>query len=94
MAYIGHTKRSMNDRVKQHLSKFKNQHYDESAVAQHMHDTGHDIDISCAELLEHVSDSRRLDCTESIFIQRFSELDVLLNRDNGPLESTLIKFVA
>ena len=65
---------------------------DESA--EHMHDTGHDIDISCVELLEHVSNSRRLDCTESIFIQRFSELDLLLNRDNGSLEKTLIKFVA
>jgi hypothetical protein len=92
MAYIGQTCRPITERFKQHLSKFNNAHYDDSAVALHMHETGHNIDQSCLELLQHVPDRRRLNCAESINIRFFADTDVLLNRDCGPLESNLLKF--
>ena len=94
MAYIGQTCKSLTHRFKQHLSKFINGRFSESAVALHMHEAGHHIDDTCLELLEHVSDKRRLNCTESYFIQFFSDTDALLNRDNGPLETPLLRLAA
>lgn len=91
MYYIGQTCKSIGERLKQHLSLFRNHHFDKSAIADHLHVFGHKTEQLNLELLEEVNDRRRLNCIESIYIQNADESS-LMNLDSGPLQSTLIKF--
>jgi len=89
--YIGQTIFSCMKRYKQHASKFKHKHYDQSAVALHMYENGHNIDDNNVHLVQHVSNRRLLDITETIHIHTADE-ELLMNREPGPLHlSRLIK---
>jgi len=92
MFYIGQTTKSITTRFKQHISKFNNKHYEDSAIASHMYDSNHTISIDDLEVIEHVTDNRRLDCLESAMIEK-SETSKLLNREPGPLNSLLLKYI-
>lgn len=91
--YIGQTARTVKTRFKEHLSKYFNRHYDQSAIAAHLNDTGHDIFKVDVKLSKHVLDRRKLDFWETLFI-RDVDPDELMNREPGPLAtSCLLKYV-
>lgn len=87
--YIGQSCRAIHKRFSEHIKFKKSQQ--PSAVLQHMLDTDHKIDISQLHLLKPVTDNRRLDATESLFIQKHRN-DNLLNNDDGPISSLLFHF--
>jgi hypothetical protein len=74
--YIGQTRRSIKTRFKEHLSLTYNDYIDFSSVAHHMTIKLRDgrrfcvdkFDITNLKLLKNVTDSRKLDSYESIFL--------------------------
>ena len=78
--------------MKEHLSKFYNGHFQDSAVVEHMNESGHNITTSDITLTKHVRDRRKLDFWETV-IMRNKDPDNLLNREPGPLSSCLLKYV-
>ena len=91
--YIGQTRNPIEFRMKQHLSKFKNGHYDESAIALHMQETQHNCYMSNIKLLENVKNKNHLDIIECSYILAHKNDEHLLNRDNGPIDSVLVKYI-
>lgn len=90
--YVGQTARTIGTRIKEHISKYLNGHYQDSAIAEHMHETGHHISCTDIKLCKHVLDRRKLDFWETVAI-RNKDPDNLLNREPGPLSSCLLKYV-
>ena len=90
--YVGQTARTIDTRIKEHLSKFTNRHYQDSAIAEHMHQSGHTITNHDVKLCKHVLDRRKLDFWETVVING-KDPDILLNREPGPLSSCLLKYV-
>ena len=87
--YVGQTRRSVKTRFDEHISKYRRRHYDSSAVATHMHINQHPrMKVS---LLEQVSDPRKLDFLETLYINK-ADPDLLLNREGGPNNSVLLKY--
>ena len=79
--------------MKQHISCYRNGHYERSAIAMHCHETHHIPQLNCISLIEHVQNRRHLNIIESAHIQDHQEDNNLLNRDNGPINSVLIKYI-
>lgn len=91
--YIGQTARTVNTRFSEHLSKFFNNHFEQSAIAEHLHDTGHDVNKLNVNLVKHVLDRRKLDFWETLFIREVDP-EKLINREMGPLaSSSLLKYI-
>ena len=79
--------------MKQHIACFQNGHYEKSAIAMHAYETHHIPNLNCISLIEHVQNKFHLNAIESAHIQEnFNDMNIL-NRDNGPINSCLIKYV-
>lgn len=90
--YIGQTSRTIETRFKEHLTSFKNRRFEKSAIAQHMSFNKHDVRKENLELLEQVTDRRKLDFLETAHINAANP-DLLLNREGGPCNSVLLRYV-
>jgi hypothetical protein len=74
--YIGQTRKSIKPRLKEYSSHTNNDHIDLSSVAHHMKiklKSGwrlciHNFDVTNLKLLKNVTNSRKLDTYESIFL--------------------------
>jgi len=89
--YYGQTKRSLEERFKEHLQCVRLNQPQRSAVASHVLIDGHEgIDKSSLQLLKQVNDERKLDAYEAYYIQRDGNA---LNLDNGNIESALFRLV-
>ena len=87
--YYGQTKRSLEERFKEHWQCVRLNQPQRSALASHVIIDGHEgVDKSCLQLLKQVNDERKLDAYEAFFIQRDRNA---LNLDNGNIESVLFR---
>lgn len=88
--YIGQTRRSVNKRFNEHKKCIEHRHVLKSAFAAHACESNHlNVTIDNVKLIKGVSDERRLDAYECVYIKR-SENTV--NLDNGNIESPLFQF--
>ena len=78
--------------MKQHISCYVNGHYDKSAVALHAYETHHTPTLDSISLIENVQNKHHLNAIESAHIQQNLDMNIL-NRDNGPINSCLIKYI-
>jgi hypothetical protein len=100
LKYIGQSRRAIQTRFVDHLRSFKNNHPENSAVANHMYFTDddqprrykHKFDISNLELIHHVPDQRKLDFLETYYICK-NTADNLMNKDRGPSESPFFEIL-
>lgn len=82
--YYGQTKRSVEERYKEHVQCIRLNHPNKSAVASHVIIDGHtNISRENVNLLKQVNDCRRLDAYEAFYIQNDENA---LNQDNGNIE--------
>lgn len=89
--YIGQTKRAVITRFKEHLKCIKNKQMNKSAFAAHALQNGHlNITTDNVKLIKSVSDERRLDAYECVYIKKEENT---VNVDNGNIESVLFSFV-
>ena len=76
--YIGETKRSLGDRIKEHCAKTTS---NQSALAEHSKNTGHELDTGNVTVLCREDKLIPRKVREAIFIKK--ELKPTLNRDGG-----------
>ena len=89
--YVGQSKRPVKARFKEHLLHVKNIEPKKSSVAAHILETDHRIEFDNLKLIKQVTDQRKLDAWESLLIQQNRSNKTLLNSDNGPINSQLLK---
>ena len=77
--YVGQTGRHLGERMKEHQRATRKGYYLESGVAEHVMDTGHDIDWSAKIMDQDQNQRRRLVC-EAVCIKR---VNPSMNRDQG-----------
>ena len=77
--YIGQTGRHLGERLKEHKRATKKGYYLESGVAEHVVDTGHQIDWSAKILDKDINQRRRL-VREAVMIKKNSPS---MNREQG-----------
>ena len=76
--YVGETKRSVGERIKEHNAKIAN---NLSAVAEHHQNTGHEADLENIKVLYREDKLLPRKVREAIFIKK--EASPTLNRDGG-----------
>jgi hypothetical protein len=101
--YIGQTRRSIKTRFKEHLSHTNNDHIDLSSVAHHMKIKlrggrrlcVHKFDVTNLKLLKNVTDSRKLDAYESIFLFKNKKKRMMNDEQQafGNIQSPLFKLL-
>lgn len=87
--YIGQSRRAIKNRFSEHINLKNKNNF--SPIADHIKSTSHTIKLENLQLVEEVHDNRRLDALESFYIQKYKKHKILLNQDNGPLQSLLLK---
>ena len=85
--YIGQTKRTVEQRFKEHLKSVEQRHTYKSAFAAHAVESKHlNTTVKNVKLLKRVTDHRRLDAYECVYIRNTENT---VNLDNGNIESIL-----
>lgn len=85
--YIGQTKRSVEIRFKEHFKAIETKHAYKSAFAAHAIESKHiGTSMSDVTLLKQVTDHRRLDAYECMYIRN---TDNTVNLDSGNIDSVL-----
>ena len=82
VVYIGQTGRSLKQRVSDHRRALKNEDVQTSALAEHVFKTGHAVDLSQSEVLDHHQHTTTRCMLESWYIQHNQ---AVLNREQGIL---------
>ena len=82
MVYVGETRRTAAQRVKEHKSDTRLGHLDKSAVAEHAHTTGHHVHWK-AMVVEREQHGRKRKVKEALHIHRMTRKDGLMNQDRG-----------
>jgi hypothetical protein len=85
--YIGQTRRKIGKRTKEHIRHANSGHVEQSSVAEHMVDLGHNIDNDSITVLKRVQKNHRLDAWESLYISTHDS--PLMNKDDIPISSPL-----
>ena len=80
--YIGETKRTLDTRVKEHLTACKYVRFKRSAVAEHAWQDGHRIDWEGVKMLDVASNYEERLVKEAVYIH-LSTPGVRMNRDKG-----------
>ena len=80
--YIGQTRRSLNIHLQEHHRALKNAHVAASAVAEHVFQAGHSVDLSKASVIDFHPPTQTHCLLESWHIQHHQ---APLNREKGPL---------
>jgi hypothetical protein len=83
-SYIGQTGRTLGQRLKEHQRAVRDNHVATSALAEHTHKTGHNIDWTGTKILETCRQTSRRCLLESWRIQKEPHA---LNREIGTLPS-------
>ena len=86
--YYGQTKRSIEERFKEHTQCIRLNQPNKSAIAAHVINEGHGVNKKSLKLLKQVNDDRRLDAYEAYYIQSNTNS---LNLDSGNIESCLLR---
>ena len=86
--YIGQTKRPIVTRFKEHIAHFRFNRPEKSAVAQHILETSHPIELKNLKLIRTVTNNRELNAYESLYIKKYKQ--VLLNTDYGPIPNSVL----
>ena len=82
MVYVGETRRTAAQRVKEHKSDTRLGHLDKSAVAEHAHTTGHHVHWK-ARVVEREQHGRKRKVKEALHIHRMTRKDGSMNQDRG-----------
>ena len=80
--YVGETRRTAAQRVKEHKSDTRLGHLDKSAVAEHAHTTGHHVHWK-AMVVEREQHGRKRKVKEALHIHRMTRKDGSMNQDRG-----------
>ena len=80
--YVGETRRTAMQRVKEHKSDTRLGHIDKSAVAEHAHTTGHHVHWK-AMVVEREQHGRKRKVKEALHIHRMTRKDGSMNQDRG-----------
>ena len=80
--YIGQTGRRLKQRISEHRRALKNGDVQMSALAEHVFKTGHAVDLSQSEVLDHHQHTTTRCMLESWYIQHNQ---AVLNRERGTL---------
>ena len=81
--YIGQTGRCLKQRVSEHRRALKNEDVQASALAEHVLKTGHAVDLSQSEVLDHHQHTTTCCMLESWYIQHNQ---AALNRSEEPYQ--------
>lgn len=82
--YIGETGRSLCVRASEHISKIRNNHPEQSAIAEHALISGHTgIHKSDFNIISVINNKTRMRVCESLHIHKNSNNNNLINRDCG-----------
>lgn len=82
--YIGQTERSLNKRGKEHMADIKHKRVEKSALANHIVETNHEINLDSGTLIKHCKKPIELDIFEAYYIKKSIDNKICLNRDLGP----------
>lgn len=88
--YIGQSSRSISQRLKEHMRAKEKKKTTLSSVAEHMVENDHTFSPDNLSMLKCVSDNRKLDVLESLFLHKFKNTNVLMNSDLGNCTSILL----
>lgn len=89
--YIGQTRRPIKKRFNEHSKCIEYKQTQKSAFAAHAIASGHrDVTIENVDLVKSVSDERRLDAYECVYIHKNENT---VNLDDGNIESVLFTLV-
>lgn len=89
--YIGQTKRTVEARFKEHLASIKKKETYRSAFAAHAVENIHlNTNVNDVDLVKRVTDYRRLDAYECVYIHNTENT---LNLDNGNIDSILFSLI-
>ncbi|XP_055837083.1 uncharacterized protein LOC129905590 [Episyrphus balteatus] len=89
--YIGQTKRSIGVRFNEHSNHIKYNRPEKSSVAAHALTNNHfNVRLEDVKLKKHVTNNRRLDAYESLYI---SNNNNAMNSDNGNIMSPLFNLI-
>ena len=80
--YVGETRRTAAQRVKEHKSDTRLGHLDKSAVAEHAHTIGHHVHWK-AMVVEREQHGRKRKVKEALHIHRMTRKDGSMNQDRG-----------
>ena len=80
--YVGETRRTAAQRVKEHKSDTRFGHLDKSAVAERAHTTGHHVHWK-AMVVEREQHGRKRKVKEALHIHRMTRKDGSMNQDQG-----------
>ena len=80
--YVGETRRTAAQRVKEYKSDTRLGHLDKSAVAEHAHTTGHHVHWT-AMVVEREQHGRKRKVKEALHIHRMTRKDGSMNQDRG-----------
>ena len=78
--YIGETSRTLNERLKEHKRALRLNNPSQSAIAEHSHNTGHNIKWDEARIIDFESNWLKRKIKEALWIRR---VNPALNRDSG-----------
>ena len=81
-AYVGETRRTAAQRVKEHKSDTRLGHLDKLAVAEHAHTTGHHVHWK-AMVVEREQHGRKRKVKDALHIHRMTRKDGSMNQDRG-----------
>ena len=80
--YIGETKRTANQRMKEHNADMRMGRVEKSAIAEHVHATGHEVHWE-ARVIEKEQHGGRRKVKEAIHIHRMQKRRGSVNQDCG-----------
>lgn len=92
LTYVGQSKRSITERLKEHVSAISHGHSFKSSVAEHMIEENHQMNVSESKRLKFVRESFKLDAWESLFIN--TATSELMNREPAPIFSYLFNLTS
>ena len=80
--YIGETRRTVAQRIKEHQADTRLGHTERSAIAEHIHSTGHKVHWE-ARIIEKEQHGRRRKVKEALHIHRMKQKGGSMNQDSG-----------
>ena len=86
--YIGETGRPLNKRLYEHKNAVKNNCIS-SALAHHVHTSGHNFDFQNAKLIHYCNDVDKRHVVESACILKFRDKCINLNNGFSPIDEMI-----
>ena len=80
--YIGETRRTVAQRIKEHQADTRLGHTERSAIVEHIHSTGHKVHWE-ARIIQKEQHGRRRKVKEALHIHRMKQKGGSMNQDSG-----------